>query len=230
MILVADSHLVDHSPASEEFLAMLGRIEQTTEDLVLLGDILDFWVGLPRFRSDISDSLLHWCSRELDRRRVGLLEGNHEFFVGACHRKCFTFWSRKEWREDGLLLAHGDLVNRRDHGYRLLRMATKNPLSRFCFGSLPGGRRAARAIKHRLGEAGKVREKYLPEDEVKAFAERWFAKGVRRIFLGHFHRDYRYEGENGGICQLVPSWQATGKVMHYDAATDTAELVHWQDL
>jgi UDP-2,3-diacylglucosamine hydrolase len=230
MILVADSHLTDDGPSAEEFLAMLVRIEQTTEDFVLLGDILDFWVGLPRFESRIGEHVLHWCSREIDRRQIGLLEGNHEFYVGACHRECFSFWSRRHWRDGELLLAHGDLVNRRDRGYRLLRLATKNPLSRFVFGTLPGGRRLARFIKHKLGEAGKVREKFLPEAAVKEFAEEWFAKGVRRIFLGHFHREYRYEGTNGGVCELIPAWQGTGKVMRYDPDTDESELIHWQDL
>ena len=230
MILVADSHLTDQSPKLADFFAMLERIEQTTEDVVLLGDILDFWVGAPSFHSPASDRILHWCHREVDRRRIGLLEGNHEFYVGKCHPESFTFWSAKEWRDGELLLAHGDLVNRRDTGYRLLRLVTKNSLSRLCFGMLPGGRRLARFIKRKLGEAGKVRQKYLPEEEVQAFAERWFAKGVRRIFLGHFHQDYRYEGTNGGICQLVPAWQGTGQVMRYDPETDQTELLPWQEL
>lgn len=230
MILVADSHLTDHHPSVDDFFAMLGRIEQTDEDLVLLGDILDLWVGAPAHMTATGRRLLDWCRRERSHRRIGLLEGNHEFYVGPAYADCFSFWSHAEWREGDLLLAHGDLVNRRDHGYRLLRLATKNPLSRLVLGYGPGGRQLTQAIKHRLGEAGKVRKKFLPEAQVQAFAERWFAKGVRRIFLGHFHQDYRYEGANGGVCQLVPSWQSSGQVARYDATSDRTEILPWQDL
>jgi UDP-2,3-diacylglucosamine hydrolase len=229
MILVADSHLTDQHPKRDEFFAMLARIEQTEEDLVLLGDILDLWLGPKRFETESGKRLLDWCRRELPRRRIGLLEGNHEFYVGACHSDCFSFWSSREWREGELLLAHGDLVNRRDHGYRLLRLATKNPFSRLFFSLVPGGRSLVHAIKRKLDQAGKQRRKYLPEDAVHGYADRWFAQGVRRIFLGHFHGEHRY-ASNGGECLLVPSWQMSGKVMRYDRNRDHAELIPWQDI
>jgi len=230
MILIADSHLTEQSPCLDDFFAMLERIEQTGEDVVLLGDVLDFWVGVPSFHLPVAERLLAWCEQERARRRVGLLEGNHEFYVGRYHPDCFSFWSASEWREGDLLLAHGDRVNRRDVGSLVLRLLTKNPLSRFCFGTVPGGRRLAWEVKHRFGKLGEARAKYLPEAAVRHFAERRFAQGVRRIFLGHFHQAFRYEGTNGGTCQLVPAWQSSGQIVHYDVQTDHAEMRHWREL
>lgn len=232
MILVADSHLTDRHPRRDEFFAMLARIGETGEDLVLLGDILDLWLGAKRFETETGRRLLDWCRRELPRRRIGLLEGNHEFYVGAHHPDCFSFWSPREWREGELLLAHGDLVNRRDRGYRLLRLATKNPLSRLFFGYAPGGKRLVHAIKRKFEQAGRQRPKYLPEEAVREYAERWFARGVRRIFLGHFHCEYRYgrAGEGGGECLVAPSWQTTGMVVRYDPARNQADIIPWRDI
>ncbi len=230
MIFVADSHLSDLHPSRDDFFAMLAQIEQTGEDVILLGDILDLWIGAPAFLNETSRRLLDWCRRERAHRRIGLLEGNHEFYVGRAYGDCFTFWARAERREGDLLFAHGDLVNQRDYTYRLLRLVTKNPLSRLFFGYLPGGRKAALAIKHKLGEAGKTRKKFLPEAAVQAFADRWFAQGVRRIFLGHFHQEHRYEGANGGICQIVPSWQVSGQVVRYDEGADRIDVLPWQEL
>jgi len=232
MILVADSHLTDRHPRRDEFFAMLECIGRTDEDVVLLGDMLDLWVGPERFETETGRRLLEWCRGELPRRRVGLLEGNHEFFVGAHHADCFSFWSPGEWREGDLLFAHGDLVNRRDRGYRLLRLVTKNPLSRLFFGCVPGGRSLVHAIKRRLDQAGRQRPKHLPEEAVRAYADRWFAQGVRRIFLGHFHREYRYgyAGAGGGECLVVPSWQETGMVARHDSVRNHAEIVPWRDI
>lgn len=230
MLLVADAHLTDHHPAREDFFAMLERIGRTDEDLVLLGDILDLWIGLPGHGTETGQCLLDWCRRERPRRRLGLVEGNHEFYVGASHPECFGFWSPREWREGGLLFAHGDLANRRDWGYRLLRLATKNPLARLFFSHAPGRVALARKIKRSLGEAGRLREKHLPEEAVRAYADRWFARGVRRLFLAHFHREYRYQDGEGRLCLLVPPWQGTGKLLRYDQASDHAEVIPWQDI
>ena len=137
------------------------------------------------------------------------------------------------FRSEGeLLLAHGDLVNRRDRGYRLLRLATKNPLSRLFFGYAPGGKWLVHAIKRKFERAGRQRPKYLPEAAVREYAERWFARGVRRIFLGHFHCEYRYgrAGEGGGECLVAPAWQATGMVVRYDPARNRADIIPWRDI
>lgn len=232
LVLIADAHLSRRRDNLDAFFRMLAALGEGCGDVVFLGDIFDLWIALPRYEKDVHRRFLAWCRRQKDRRRVGFVEGNHEFFVTRAHGGAFTWCTPGPWwrSAEGHLFCHGDLVNRADRAYRVFRRATKNPLSRVVFGGMPGGPRLAERIKRGMKGVNPAFRKHLPVEALRTFAEARFEEGATRIFMGHFHRSFHYEGLRGGALDTLPAWYPEGGVSILGPDDNRLRQGPWQDL
>jgi UDP-2,3-diacylglucosamine hydrolase len=229
MIIITDAHISPTAGNAARFFALLRRLERTTREVVFLGDIFDLWIALPAYEDPAHRRFLAWCRQEKQRRMVGFVEGNREYFVPQAHREAFTWCdSAASLRRRGtLLLAHGYQIDERKRVTRLFLRCTKNALARRAMRGLPGGPRLSRCVQQGYRAIIPVHQGPLPADEIRTFAEDRFRQGVRLILSGHFHRAYTYRGRYGGVFHALPDWFATGLVTLCDPAR--GEVQHVRD-
>lgn len=228
MIIVADSHVkVDGTDDSaERFFGALNAIARTSEDVVFLGDIFDLWVGFPHHETQVHRRFLAWCAEQKQKRVVGFLEGNREFFVLDAHRDAFSWSSPDQWLDGvGHLFLHGDTINRTDLGYMRLRKTLKNRVVKALLHWIPFGPRIAQRVKKALNRSRAKSANRFPTEAVKEFASGPFNGDVRVIFAGHFHMGYRYSTDKGRTLHIVPDWKSTGNIARYDPHTGELTVV-----
>ncbi|MBN2451298.1 MAG: hypothetical protein JXR77_12975 [Lentisphaeria bacterium] len=229
MILIADAHVSEAKGNRGEFGEMLAALSETSHDVVFLGDILDLWIALPAYETSLHREFLGWCRREIPRRGVGFIEGNHEFFLARHHADCFTFASAGPHLDGaGRLYAHGDTVNRADVSYRVLRAVTRSRLVHWLEGHLSSGPAVARFLKSRFEARSRHRPQFFPTEEVRRFAAAWGRRGARKIWLGHFHDHCVLECGDGIVCEVVPAWCGSGMVVVTDG-TGPGQACRWRD-
>ena len=230
--MIADAHLSRRRGNLEAFFHMLAMLGEGPGDVVFLGDIFDLWIALPRYEENCHQRFAAWCRRQKSRRRIGFVEGNHEFFVARAHRRAFTWCTPGPWWQtgEGHLFCHGDRINRADRAYLAFRMLTKNPVSRAVIRGLPLGPRLAEQVKRDLKGTNQAFRKHLPVAALRSFAEARFRHGARHIFVGHFHRSYHYEGLRGGVLDALPAWYLQGAVSVWRSSDQRLQQGPWQEL
>jgi UDP-2,3-diacylglucosamine pyrophosphatase LpxH len=231
MILIADCHASPRRGNEAEFAQLLDQLARTRHDVVFLGDILDFWIALPGYEKELHRHFLQWCQRESGRRQVGFVEGNHEFFVARQHATAFSFCAPDEHVDGaGRLFIHGDTINRADRSQRLLRAVVKSRLICWAEQVVPGATWVAKVIKSHFESRRPAMAKYYPEAQVQAFVHAWFARGVKAVYMGHFHEARVVEAPPGRICQVVPPWCGTDLVGVIPEGGGPAEIRRCQEI
>lgn len=232
LVMIADAHISQNLGNVDAFFDMLAALERGPGDVVFLGDIFDLWVALPRYENARHRMLLSWCQRQKRHRRIGFVEGNHEFFLAQSHADAFTWCTQRPWWQDaeGNLFCHGDRINRLDRNYLVYRKFTKNPIIKAIVRPLPSGPRLVAHVRRRMKKTRRVFNKTLPQNQLQAFAEERFAEGVARIFLGHFHQSFHYRGRNGGELHTLPDWYSQGWISILRADRGVLQQGPWQDI
>lgn len=232
LVLVADAHVGQPQGNAGAFFAMLAALEQGPGDVVFLGDIFDLWIGLSRYEDALHRRFLSWCMRQRAQRRIGYVEGNHEFFVARGRGAAFTWCTPLAWRQDaeGNLFCHGDQVNRHDRRYLAFRRLTKNPFARCLVQGLPMGPRLVQHVKQLMKRSNGAFRKALPFDQIRSFAERRFQEGAVRVFLGHFHQAFHYRGKGGGDLYTLPDWYSGGGISVLPSDRGDLQQGSWPDI
>lgn len=232
MIIVTDAHISKARGNHTAFFTMLEAIERSEHDLIFLGDIFDLWIALPRYEKDIHINFIAWCREQKNRRTIGFLEGNHEFFLASQRAEAFTWCSNDAWWQDdaATLLVHGDQVNRKDRKYLAFKKLSKNYMTKLILRGLPFGPEITNSIKRGLKKRNNKFHIQIPWNEVKFFADNQFAAGVDTIFMGHFHREYCYRKQESKKMYVLPDWLSTQKVTFYQKNPIKISTGHWREL
>jgi len=211
-VFIADAHLRSPDDANyrrllDFFAAQQGQIRT----LILLGDIFEFWTG---FRHvvytpyvPILDAL-----RRLHASGTGIVyvEGNHDFHLGPYFREvlgCRVFADGGEIDLEGMQIhvAHGDLIDDADRGYRLLRKLLRSRLLHLLMRLAPpdltwaiaawAGRQSQ---KRRAGRPARR----VPREMLLHYARRHFARGAAAVVTGHFHEPLLQREDDGTLIAL----------------------------
>ena len=216
-LVIADPHL-GQSPG--DLSRMGGLLEAAREagvgEVIYLGDVCQYLIGMPKFWPPVVHGLLAlWDGLRSSGVRVGLIEGNRDFFLGEPELESrIDWWAREHEFAAGdtrYRLVHGDLVNRRDLQYRFWSRLSKSAPARFWARLLPD-RLAVGIVRHmeaRLARTNqRFRYRHPVEDLVREARSAW-ASGVDVLLWGHFHRPWRCdEGERSAL--VVPAWLEYG--------------------
>lgn len=181
--VISDVHAVEGEESERALWALLEQVSRTSDDVVFLGDIMDLWIGIPRYEDSLHRDFLEWCRREKERRKVYFVEGNHEYYVARYHRDVFFMSSEDCLEINGIHFVHGHRIQGSALGFNnLFCCVAKSYILYLLMSILPFGVKFASFLKKSLG-SGHARS-YLPRAEI----ERWLLNQKARTFvIGHFH-------------------------------------------
>ena len=201
LVFVSDVHLTKpQTKKYETFLSLLKecRDNDKIEQLFLVGDIFDLWLGHKSFFFKKHEILINLLKEVALIKKVHIFEGNHDFhfkkkwwnkYSIEIHKNNYQFtYKNKKW-----LVCHGDLLNKKDYGYRFLRFLFRLWISKFIIFLLPGS--VLNFIGETLSTTGSKSSKIYGSQSEKDFLKKWrfWIKELKKredfdVFLcGHYH-------------------------------------------
>lgn len=211
-LFIADAHLVD--PSDENYRRLLDFLEEETGNvrtLYILGDIFEFWVG---YQHSVFAPYVPFLAllRQLKERgtQIVYVEGNHDFHLGPYFEEvlgCRILPDGGLVDIDGkkVFIAHGDMINPADRGYRMLRRILRSrPFNLFKNLLPPDVAWKTARWASRQSQKGHDRKRVIwsPEALITAHAQRRFEEGCHAVVTGHFHYPFIKESDGGTIISL----------------------------
>jgi hypothetical protein len=95
---------------------------------------------------------------------------------------------------------------------------------------LPLGPGFVEQVKVRLKHTNPLFRRHLPKQQLEAFAKARFEEGAQRVFVGHFHRPYRYHDPQGRTLHTVPDWFENQTITRFDPDTGNVRHAEWSHL
>ncbi|MEW6374363.1 MAG: UDP-2,3-diacylglucosamine diphosphatase [Thermodesulfobacteriota bacterium] len=204
-IFVSDAHFTGRDPEEIElFLKFLDSEKERMAQLVILGDLFEFFFGFKNFSSREKSSgfsdylpvfykLQSLCHEGI---QIKYFEGNHDFFLHSFFAEQFgmeveVYSDESEERLGGkrTYIAHGDLSNPKQWAYRAFRRILKNPWT-YRLIHLTGprlSRRVAQSLSDMSYQKYHNDGQPIPPPAFKSFAHQKFLEGFEIVILGHSH-------------------------------------------
>lgn len=225
---VSDLHLQAGDPGTARAFGDYLKASEA-DALFILGDLFEAWIGddlltaCPAERAvDPEFDFLAGICAELRAfsasRALHLLHGNRDFLLGAdfcaaSGAKLLEDPTLLRWRDQSLLLSHGDALCLDDADYLAFREQVRSPGWRAAFLAQPLAERATLARKLRAqSEARKQAPAQTWADVDHPAASAWLRhSGAHTLVHGHTHRPGRHD-LGGGLQRLVLSdWDAAAQ-------------------
>ncbi len=230
-VFISDLHLSAQRPATVAgFLAFVGTLPASTAELVILGDLFEFWAGDDALGGAEADDALGLtvaqALADLAGRGIGvyLMHGNRDLLLG----EAFLARSRAQLLADptvarvggaadsgeslDLLLSHGDAWCTLDLPYQAFRRQARDPAFQAGFLGQPLAQRRALIGQARArSEAGKQQlAMEIMDVTPDAVAAALRAAGLRHVLHGHTHRPahhaFSLDGEPAHRW-VLPDWE-----------------------
>lgn len=226
-VFVSDLHLCAQRPRTlARFCALLYEIAGQAAELVILGDLFEYWVGDDELDAGAgADEAGAQAAAALARlaargTEVWLMRGNRDVLLGgrflrASGARLLADAVHAEFADasaqPATLLAHGDAYCTLDLRYQAFRRRAHSALLQGLFLALPIARRRALIGEGRArSEADKKHAAMEIMDVTPGAIEQALrAAGVRRMIHGHTHRPARHELRVDGepaVRQVLPDW------------------------
>ncbi len=202
---------------------------QPGDTLVLAGDVFDLFVGNKAVFKERFSVLLQALD-EAGRRGITLhyIEGNHDFFLRGALRgienlTVHTDGMALQLAGKRFYIAHGDTADRRDYGYRLLRLFFRSPLIRAFVAVAPGSwidGIGGASSRHSRRNRGTFRRSNIEPLRValRSYAAERLTEGYDYVILGHTHDLDEMKFHIGG---------RTGQYMNSGCPRLHGSLVSW---
>jgi len=210
-IFLADAHICKPSdPNYQTLLAFLEEQCGKTDLLVLLGDIFEFWIGKATVVDDYVPLINAFERMHQQGTKLVYVEGNHDFHLGPVFTQrlnCQVFPDGGSIEIDGkkIFLAHGDLANPDDTGYRLLRKFLRSGFIRTALRIAPNSLTMAianRGSYESRKSSGERRSRWPARETLKPYAEAILAAGHQAIVTGHYHQPFQETLDDGELIAL----------------------------
>ena len=196
-IFLSDAHLKSGRDRGYwdvmRFLDALGA--EKLDRLFIAGDFFDFWFGRrDRVYPDFEPVIDRLMRLRDAGAQIGLCEGNHDFFLedyfaGIQGITVYRESAVVDLEGRKTLVAHGDLVDRENRGYLLLRKILRSGLFYRMQRNLP-----LRVLWTLARISSSTSRELYPQKEeelvgkMRAFAKERFNEGFDSVILGHSHK------------------------------------------
>ncbi len=222
---IADLHLTAQRPqAIELFRDFLAQAQGLLDQLYILGDLFEYWVG-----DDGADeaefipvvAALRTATNQ--GLRISVLHGNRDFLLGAHFVErtgCRLLDDPHELTLFGTptLISHGDALCTDDHAYQDLRRQFRDPRWQQQILTRPLADRIAmaRALRAESGRATQALDATVLDVNTEAASALLERHGVRRLIHGHTHRPGEYPvptATGSGVRIVVGDWYEGSSVL-----------------
>jgi UDP-2,3-diacylglucosamine hydrolase len=201
-VFISDLHLgADHPRTLDAFLRFMREIAPAHRELVILGDLFEFWAG----DDDLPDPVADAVSAALGRHarlgaRVFVMHGNRDLLLGRgfARRAGATLLADPTLASIGAaraLLAHGDAYCTLDEPYQRFRAQARDPaFQRQFLGRTLAERKAFIGQARAQSEQNKRMQAAEIMDVTPAvILDALRAAGVPLLIHGHTHRPAQHE-------------------------------------
>jgi UDP-2,3-diacylglucosamine hydrolase len=225
-LFLADLHLHDKRPdIIRAFIILLEQKAPEFDELYLLGDIFEVWVGddgAPEYLQPVYRAL-----RRLSNRGTRILfqHGNRDFLFGqrAAEHLGITLLpevARLESDQGPFLALHGDLLCTEDRDYQQFRSMVRDPKWQQAFLAKSLAEREAIAQRLRATSRSETANKAETITDVSASAvtDLMQRERVELIIHGHTHRPSLHRRQNGehGVRIVLGDWHREGWYLEMD--------------
>lgn len=209
LYIFSDAHLGAGPPDKEQkkqaaILELLAKVREDGDQLVILGDLFDFWFeykhAIPKENIDILMALREFSR---DGFPIQYVSGNHDFWMGDFFENEMQIEVVRdsidmEYEGKKLHLIHGDGLAPADKGYRVLKRILRNRLCFWLYRHFPPDW----AIPFAKTVSGSSREYTARRDhhfavDYENYAAKKIAEGFDFVAIGHLHLPVRKEFEGG---------------------------------
>lgn len=195
-IFISDLHLGPESPELyKAFCAFLAGLDESVEQLYILGDLFDVWVGHDKQNHFQAEVIARLKMLEKRRIRLFIMRGNRDFLYGKRFARetgatLLPDYYLYQCGAHRALLMHGDLLCTQDTDYLRYRAVVRNPLLQSLLGGLPASLRRgiASRIRNKSKQAQSGKSMQIMDITEQALFETTQKYSVGRVIHGHTHR------------------------------------------
>jgi len=208
-ILISDVHLQGaHDKKTKALLRFLRDKASQVDHLFILGDLFDVWPGTTKFLISHYQPVFEVFKQLIQQGcHLHYVEGNHDFRLGKYFTeevgiKVYPNSLETVWNHRKVFMAHGDLGNPKERGYRVLRYLLRLDWLHILIKPIPG--RWIFLLGQKTSQASRGYQK-LSETKVEEIrntyrntAKELFEKGYDVVVMGHTHipDDFSFEISN----------------------------------
>lgn len=215
-VFISDLHLApDHPRTMLRFARFLSEDAPRYQELVILGDLFEFWIGDDAAAP--AAPVLALLAQVADRgQRLLVMHGNRDPLLGVSFERearCQLIADPVVVEVAGTptLLAHGDAWCTQDTAYQQFRTMVRDPMWQRSVLARPAEERLAMARAARAGSEAAKGGKSMDIMDVTpaAIQAALHEAGVSRLIHGHTHRPAAHElmvGESRGERWVLPDW------------------------
>ena len=222
---VSDLHLDADTPArNDAFVHFLARESRSCDELYILGDLTDVWVG-DDDDSAFATMLRQRLSDACDGCRVYLMHGNRDFLIGQafadrCGIELIGDPHLIERNGRRLLLCHGDSLCTDDVAYQRVRATLRSAeWQRDVLSKSITERRSLAASMRVQSRASNANKPSQIMDVARDAVDRTARdRAADAIVHGHTHRPAIHRSGNGPARYVLGNWERCGWVLRFDGA------------
>jgi UDP-2,3-diacylglucosamine hydrolase len=223
---VSDLHLdPSHPEITNQFIALLDKCDKSVEDLYVLGDLFELWIGDDDHSPFLEEILRHMQNAASRGTRLHIMRGNRDFLIGQTFIKnsgCALLGDEEKIDLYGtpVLIMHGDTLCTEDTAYLRARKWAHNKWIQRLFLLLPlslrkkiASKARAASKEHTSKTAASIMD--VTQEEV---ARKMLQHGVTTLIHGHTHRPdiHHFLVKDQHHTRIVlPAWHDGGSVFEW---------------
>lgn len=242
-IFISDLHLcAEHPATTQAFIDFLQRsVIGQTERLYILGDLFEYWVGDDDCDDPFNRHIIE-VLRGLSDRGIALffIAGNRDLLIGSefARRTGMTILPDpypERFREQTILLSHGDALCTDDTDYQAFRNMVREPKWQEAFLAKPLVERHAMLNDMRRQSESAKKQKSVEIMDVNVGAvEQLFRNSAENLLIhGHTHRPARHQlFIDGKPCErwVLPDWDVEIRPMRGGGLRLQGRDLQWMPL
>ncbi|MBN1464603.1 UDP-2,3-diacylglucosamine diphosphatase [candidate division KSB1 bacterium] len=195
----SDVHLGAHSEELEKrkeqrLVSFLQMVEKEDAELVIVGDLFDFWFEYKTVVPRRHLRVLGLLSLLSARHKVYYTAGNHDFWLDSfmSHEIGLSIHEHDLVLENGgrrIYITHGDGLLKTDHGYRLLKRVLRNKMNIVLYQLLHPdiGIPLALFFSNLSRSSREKKSTVYMDDDYREYAQEKIDAGYDMVVLGHTH-------------------------------------------
>ncbi|MCU0302822.1 MAG: hypothetical protein MUC56_02035 [Thermoanaerobaculales bacterium] len=228
-LIIADAHVGQRPGDVSDMVTMLCEAAgHGVTEVIYLGDGFQYLIGMSKFWTrGVRDVMATWRVLRAGGVRIGVVEGNRDFFLDEPELAAEIDWSAKvhDFTAGGrrFRLDHGDKVNLRDLQYRFWSTVSKSYPARVWARLLPERVAVAivRSMEARLAETNRRFRYFKPLASLRRAAVQAWSDGIEVLLWGHFHDGWSFRWDDR-TAVILPAWLDTGRALLVDRAGHAA--------